>query len=1040
LTYLQRIIMKIKDSKALPRWLLGFFLISGWALRLYRLGVQSLWYDETVSAFLARQSLRQLTAHTASDIHPPAYYYLLHFWTRLAGDSEYALALPSVCFSLLLIPLLYQVGRRLVGWQAAAWGVSLLTFSPFNLQYAQEVRMYTMGAALGLLALYGAMEMLEMAPKSLDSPRPDIGHGPPTTPYPAQSGSPGRRDWRTVLTSPRFMYVLAAAVGLYTLYYFAFLLLFLNLFVLVCLLLRRRPPMPAPATPVSLFSSPVASWLSAQLALVLLYLPWLLPVALRQVLNPPVPPWRSFVPLWRVLAESWTALALGQSVSTRLVWPLLLLSGGLYLLGLISFYLPRRGDRQQALDPPATICLLAGYTFAPLFFIYLASYLTPLYHVRYLFTFSPLFYLALGVGLAYLVRNGQSLWPVLGYWVWPTATLALLFTLLAGYFYSIHNFHFNSLYASDDWRGAVRFIDDHWRPGDAVLVNAGYTYPAFLYYYPGAISWRGRLSDYQSDEPGKEGPVVVQTGSIGGSANLGWGSPDSDFYATNEEETEAALRRLLAAHPRLWMLRAYDTVVDRNQFVRRWLDTHTVALEDQPFTGASNIRVQGYMSLQTPGAPTRANGAVFGQSLALRGYDEPTTSVRTGGNLDVTLYWEALERIERDYAVSLKLFDLSQDFVWAQRDELPLGSLMRTSEWPTNLLIRHPLRLAVPSGTPPGEYELRLEVYNPYTKVPLPLSDHASGGTFTSLGRVNISPPAWLLSPPPLQHERRVNFSTRLTLLGYNLSAESLKPGEELMTELFWQARTAPLDDYIITLRMVDNVERAVAVQESRPAFDRYPTTEWQAAEVVHDPHQLTVPAMSTSGTYNLVVSVYRADDGERLPVSRKIPLLGGADALTLQTVEIQGRPVQMEPPPTIQNLLEIHLGENVELVGYELAATQVSPGDKLKLTLYWHARGVVGRNFKVFNHLVGPDGAIWGQRDSMPGDGTLPTAGWQPGEYLADTYEIPVKSDAPPGSYSLLVGMYDEGSGARLPAFDSQDQPLGDHVVLSEIEVIEKR
>jgi hypothetical protein len=34
---------------------------------------------------------------------------------------------------------------------------------------------------------------------------------------------------------------------------------------------------------------------------------------------------------------------------------------------------------------------------------------------------------------------------------------------------------------------------------------------------------------------------------------------------------------------------------------------------------------------------------------------------------------------------------------------------------------------------------------------------------------------------------------------------------------------------------------------------------------------------------------------------------------------------------------------------------------------------------------------------------------------------------------------MYDEGSGARLPAFDAQDHPLGDHIVLGEIEVVEK-
>ena len=34
-------------------------------------------------------------------------------------------------------------------------------------------------------------------------------------------------------------------------------------------------------------------------------------------------------------------------------------------------------------------------------------------------------------------------------------------------------------------------------PGDAILINAGYTYTAFDYYYRQPIAWRGRLVNYQ---------------------------------------------------------------------------------------------------------------------------------------------------------------------------------------------------------------------------------------------------------------------------------------------------------------------------------------------------------------------------------------------------------------------------------------------------------------------------------------------------------------------------------------------------------------
>ena len=94
-----------------PRHLAGLILLLGFALCLYRLGYQSLWYDEGVSVFLAQKSLSALTAHTAGDIHPPLYYYLLHLWIRLAGASEFSLAFLSLTFGVLLIALLFLLGR-----------------------------------------------------------------------------------------------------------------------------------------------------------------------------------------------------------------------------------------------------------------------------------------------------------------------------------------------------------------------------------------------------------------------------------------------------------------------------------------------------------------------------------------------------------------------------------------------------------------------------------------------------------------------------------------------------------------------------------------------------------------------------------------------------------------------------------------------------------------------------------------------------------------------------------------------------------------
>ena len=98
---------------ALHNWSLIAILLLAFGLRVYRLGVESLWYDETVSVYLAGQSVPGLVAHTAGDIHPPGYYLLLHAWLRLAGSSEFAVAFLSLFFGLFLVALAYRLAARM---------------------------------------------------------------------------------------------------------------------------------------------------------------------------------------------------------------------------------------------------------------------------------------------------------------------------------------------------------------------------------------------------------------------------------------------------------------------------------------------------------------------------------------------------------------------------------------------------------------------------------------------------------------------------------------------------------------------------------------------------------------------------------------------------------------------------------------------------------------------------------------------------------------------------------------------------------------
>lgn len=135
------------------RWILLAILLAGFALRVLLLQAQSLWYDEGVSAWLARQPILTVLDWTARDVQPPLYYLTLGGWVRLAGSSEYGLRFLSVACGFLAIPLFYRLTWAL--WPSGAarfWAAAFAAFHPLLLYYAQEARMYSLLLALALVA------------------------------------------------------------------------------------------------------------------------------------------------------------------------------------------------------------------------------------------------------------------------------------------------------------------------------------------------------------------------------------------------------------------------------------------------------------------------------------------------------------------------------------------------------------------------------------------------------------------------------------------------------------------------------------------------------------------------------------------------------------------------------------------------------------------------------------------------------------------------------------------------------------------------
>ncbi len=681
------------------RLLLPFILLAALALRLYRLGVASLWYDETVSTFLARQDLVALTRHTAGDIHPPLYYYVLHFWGQAAGWSQFSFAFVSLFFGMLIIALVYRVGREWFNARVALFAALLIAASPYNLWYSQEVRMYTMGALLGLASTYFFVRLFA---KSTGARRQ-------TT----EKDSPLTARLMRLFSRDFVAYGIISALGMYTLYYFAFLLIFQNLAALVWIIQSRK-------SEIINLQLEISTWLLSQIAILVLYAPWF-PIAFRQATDPPVPPWRSFTALPNVLVESFSALSLGQSLDPELTWPIL------FFIAILIVFALWRGNHlfARSSNHPGGLFLL-GYTFIPVLVIFILSLCKPLYHVRYVFLYSPGFYILWALGLVSVFSFQVN------YRKYATSMLAGGLLLAAAIGYSDYNFWFDPRYAHDDLRDAVHYLVQHWRPGDAILINAGYTYTAFDYYSDLPVAWRGRLVDYPPSDVSlgtlqrlidqRAGAIVLQTGSIGGNSSLGWGSHESDFYATTAEETRAALDRVFALHPRVWMLRLYDTVVDPDGVIRDYLATHGRIIDDQQFAGESFTRVQGYLTTRAPQSAlpdnTTRRDILLGGRIALLGFEPANVTVRAGAPLDVDLYWQAQQPTNIDEHLYIGLFTTDGKPVVSTGD-VPLGNALGTSHWSPDDILREPVRLIIPANVAPGDYVLRVSMYNPLTNEPL---------------------------------------------------------------------------------------------------------------------------------------------------------------------------------------------------------------------------------------------------------------------------------------------------------------------------------
>ncbi|MGH9305964.1 MAG: glycosyltransferase family 39 protein [Acidimicrobiales bacterium] len=124
-------------------------LVAALVLRFWT--TSDLWLDEALTVNISRLPLGQIPGALRHDGAPPLYYFLLHFWMDVFGQSDLAVRSLSGIFGVMSLPLVWLCGRRL-GGRGVAWAATLiLAASPFAVRYATETRMYSMVIVLTLL-------------------------------------------------------------------------------------------------------------------------------------------------------------------------------------------------------------------------------------------------------------------------------------------------------------------------------------------------------------------------------------------------------------------------------------------------------------------------------------------------------------------------------------------------------------------------------------------------------------------------------------------------------------------------------------------------------------------------------------------------------------------------------------------------------------------------------------------------------------------------------------------------------------------------
>ncbi|MDW8102913.1 MAG: glycosyltransferase family 39 protein [Anaerolineae bacterium] len=244
-------------------------------------------------------------------------------------------------------------------------------------------------------------------------------------------------------------------------------------------------------------------------------------------------------------------------------------------------------------------------------------------------------------------------------------------------------------------------------------------------------------------------------------------------------------------------------------------------------------------------------------------------------------------------------------------------------------------------------------------------------------------------------------------LTGCLIGAQEVESGNVLPVILTWQAERSTTRRYKVTLQLLNSNGLIASQYDAEPEGGRRPTSFWEPGDIIIDNIGLLVRPGTPPGQYTLILAVYDAETGERLPVL-------GKDHLTLENIKI----LKPSQPPPIEALGIVHrrnarfgpfelLGYDLFKLGFEhLTDAPIGPGDIIRVNLYWQALLKPQEDWFVELNLVGGN-KMASVKSHLAGI-DYPTSRWEEKEIVRGQFALQVPPDAPPGQYRLFLKIKD--------------------------------